>query len=297
MNPTAQLRSFGQSLWLDNITRDLLNSGTLKRYIADLSITLLTSNPTIFDHAIKNSHPMMLRSRKALVRVKAVSRYSWTRSGRHHPGSRLFRAIHDQTNGVDGWVSLEVPPSLAYDATKTLSSAKELFARAARPNVFIKIPGTKEGLQAIEDAIFAGVPINVTLLFSADQYVAAAYAYLRGVERRVEAGLNPVVASVASVFISRWDVAVTDKVPESLRGKLGVTMRATSMPNIKSFWIRDAGSGRLTSAHAPSAFYGQALERRIPSCQILLHQTARRAIHHKYNARRNTPGIWGSRRF
>ena len=200
MNPTAQLRSFGQSLWLDNITRDLLNSGTLKRYIADLSITGLTSNPTIFDHAIKNSSSydaaIMEGSRKG---KSGESLFLDLALDDITQAADLFRAIHDQTNGVDGWVSLEVPPSLAYDATKTLSAAKELFARAARPNVFIKIPGTKEGLQAIEDAIFAGVPINVTLLFSADQYVAAAYAYLRGVERRVEAGLNPVVASVASV--------------------------------------------------------------------------------------------------
>jgi len=223
MNPTAQLRSYGQSLWLDNITRDLLNSGTLERYVTDLSVTGLTSNPTIFDHAIKNSSSYDAaitegsqkgRSGESLFFDLALSDIT--------QAADLFRTIHDQTSGVDGWASLEVAPSLAYDATKTLSAAKELFARADRPNVFIKIPGTKEGLQAIEDAIFAGVPINVTLLFSADQYVAAAYAYLRGIERRIEAGINPVVASVASVFISRWDVAVADKVPDSLRGKLGV---------------------------------------------------------------------------
>jgi transaldolase len=225
MNPTAQLRSYGQSLWLDNITRDLLNSGTLERYVTDLSITGLTSNPTIFDHAIKNnsSYDTAImegsqkgRSGESLFFDLALSDIT--------QAADLFQTIHDQTSGVDGWASLEVPPSLAYDATKTLSVAKELFARADRPNVFIKIPGTKEGLQAIEDAIFAGVPINVTLLFSADQYVAAAYAYLRGVERRIEAGINPVVTSVASVFISRWDVAVTDKVPDTLRGKLGLTV-------------------------------------------------------------------------
>ena len=225
MTPTAQLRGFGQSLWLDNITRDLLDSGTLKRYIADLSITGLTSNPTIFDHAIKNSSSYDAAITEGSRKGKSGESLFFdlalddiTRA------ADLFRPIHNQTSGVDGWASLEVPPSLAYDATKTLSAAKDLFARAGRPNVFIKIPGTKEGLQAIEDAIFAGVPINVTLLFSADQYKAAAYAYLRGVERRIEAGLNPAVASVASVFISRWDVAVTDKVPESLRGKLGVTI-------------------------------------------------------------------------
>jgi transaldolase len=225
MNPTAQLRRFGQSLWLDNITRDLLNSGTLKRYIADLSITGLTSNPTIFDHAIKNSSSYDAAITEGSRKGKSgESLFFDLALDDITQAADLFRPIHNQTSGVDGWASLEVPPSLAYDATKTLSAAKELFARAGRPNVFIKIPGTKEGLQAIEDAIFAGVPINVTLLFSADQYKAAAYAYLRGVERRIEASLNPVVASVASVFISRWDVAVTDKVPESLRGKLGVTI-------------------------------------------------------------------------
>jgi transaldolase len=225
MTPTAQLRSFGQSLWLDNITRDLLNSGTLKRYIADLSITGLTSNPTIFDHAIKNSSSYDAAITEGSRKGKSgESLFFDLALDDITQAADLFRPIHNQTSGVDGWASLEVPPSLAYDATKTLSAAKELFARAGRPNVFIKIPGTKEGLQAIEDAIFAGVPINVTLLFSADQYKAAAYAYLRGVERRIEAGLNPVVASVASVFISRWDVAVTDKIPESLRGKLGVTI-------------------------------------------------------------------------
>lgn len=225
MTPTAQLRGFGQSLWLDNITRDLLNSGTLKRYIADLSITGLTSNPTIFDHAIKNSSSYDAAITEGSRKGKSgESLFFDLALDDITQAADLFWPIYNQTSGVDGWASLEVPPSLAYDATKTLSAAKDLFARAGRPNVFIKIPGTKEGLQAIEDAIFAGVPINVTLLFSADQYKAAAYAYLRGVERRIEAGLNPVVASVASVFISRWDVAVTDKVPESLRGKLGVTI-------------------------------------------------------------------------
>jgi len=240
MTPTAQLRGFGQSLWLDNITRDLLDSGTLKRYIADLSITGLTSNPTIFDHAIKNSSSYDAAITEGSRKGKSGESLFFdlalddiTRA------ADLFRPIHNQTSGVDGWASLEVPPSLAYDATKTLSAAKDLFARAGRPNVFIKIPGTKEGLQAIEDAIFAGVPINVTLLFSADQYKAAAYAYLRGVERRIEAGLNPVVASVASVFISRWDMAVTDKVPESLRGKLGVTIARrvyTEYQNLLNSW-------------------------------------------------------------
>src|SRR5215475_6033722 len=225
MNPTAQLRSYGQSLWLDNITRDLLNSGTLERYVTDLSITGLTSNPTIFDHAIKNSSSYDAaimegaqkgRSGESLFFYLALSDIT--------QAADLFRTIHDQTSGVDGWASLEVPPALAYDATKTLSAAKELFARADRPNVFIKIPGTKEGLQAIEEAIFAGVPINVTLLFSADQYVAAAGAFARGIERRLEAALDPQVDSVASVFISRWDAAVAATASPDLRNRLGVAI-------------------------------------------------------------------------
>ena len=225
MKATALLRDFGQSLWLDNITRDLLNNGMLEHYINDLSITGLTSNPTIFDHAVKNSTAYDAAILEGLRNGKAgaplffdLALQDITRA------ADLFRAAHDRTNGIDGWVSLEVPPSLAYDATSTLAAAKVLFARAARPNVFIKIPGTQEGVSAIEEAIFAGVPINVTLLFSAQQYLAAAEAYLRGIERRIAAGLNPVVESVASVFISRWDVAVANQVPEHLRGQLGVAI-------------------------------------------------------------------------
>ena len=225
MKATGLLRNFGQSLWLDNITRDLLNDGTLKRYIEELSITGLTSNPTIFDHAVKNSAAYDaaivegLRKGKdgeALFFDLALDDITWA--------ADLFRQVHDQTNGVDGWVSLEVSPSLAHDTMKTLAAAKDLSARAGRPNVFIKIPGTPEGLPAIEEAIFAGVPINVTLLFSAEQYIAAAEAYMRGIERRIEAGLNPRVESVASLFVSRWDVAVADKVTENLKGQLGIAI-------------------------------------------------------------------------
>ena len=225
MKATGLLRNFGQSLWLDNITRDLLNDGTLKRYIEELSITGLTSNPTIFDHAVKNSAAYDaaivegLRKGKdgeALFFDLALDDITWA--------ADLFRQVHDQTNGVDGWVSLEVSPSLAHDTMKTLAAAKDLSARAGRPNVFIKIPGTPEGLPAIEEAIFAGVPINVTLLFSAEQYIAAAEAYMRGIERRIEAGLNPRVESVASLFVSRWDVAVADKVTEDLKGQLGIAI-------------------------------------------------------------------------
>ena len=225
MKATKKLHDAGQSLWLDNITRDLLTAGTLKRYIDELSITGLTSNPTIFDHAIKNS-----ASYDATIRDRL-------KSGRSGEGlffeialedlvqaADLFRPVHERTSGVDGWVSLEVSPALAHDTKTTVAEAADLHRRAARPNLFIKIPGTKEGLPAIEQSIFAGVPINVTLLFSREQYLAAAEAYLRGVERRIAAGLNPTVASVASLFISRWDVAVAGKVPAPLVNTLGIAI-------------------------------------------------------------------------
>src|SRR5664280_352321 len=225
MKATQTLHNLGQSLWLDNITRDLLNSGTLKRYIGELSVTGLTSNPTIFDHAIKNSAAYDDAIRDELANGQtgeglffALALDDLTRA------ADLFRPVHDRTNGVDGWVSLEMSPLLAHDTASTIAAAKKLSARAGRPNLFIKIPGTKEGLPAIEEAIFAGVPVNVTLLFSREQYVAAAEAYLRGIERRIAAGLNPQVGSVASMFISRWDAAVAGKVPEALNNRLGIAI-------------------------------------------------------------------------
>src|SRR5437899_10680301 len=209
MKATELLHNVGQSIWLDNITRDLLDSGTLKTYIDDLSVTGLTSNPTIFNHAIKNSSAYSAAIRTKFAQDRSAEEVFFelaledlTRA------ADLFRPIYDRTNGVDGWVSLEVSPLLAYDTAKTLAAAQELHARAGRPNILIKIPGTKEGLPAIEEAIFCGIPVNVTLLFSSDQYLAAAEAFLRGIERRVEAGLDPAVGSVASVFVSRWDGAV-----------------------------------------------------------------------------------------
>jgi transaldolase len=223
MNATTRLHDLGQSLWLDNITRDLLDAGTLKRYINDLSITGLTSNPTIFEHALKDSVAYddairagveAGRSGEALFFDLAIE--DLTRA------ADLFRPIHTLTNGVDGWVSLEVSPLLAHDAASTLQAAKDLFARADRPNLHIKIPGTREGLPAIEEATFAGIPVNVTLLFSRKQYLAAADAWLRGVERRIAAGLDPDVRSVASIFVSRWDVAVASKVPAELKNRLGI---------------------------------------------------------------------------
>src|SRR5438874_2387834 len=225
MKATQLLHNLGQSLWLDNITRDLINSGTLKRYIDELSVTGLTSNPTIFDHAIKNSSSYDAAIRKKLDEGKSGERLFFELAFEDLiRAADLFRPIFDRTNGVDGWVSLEVSPLLAHDTASTLAAAKSLYARARRPNLLIKIPGTKEGLPAIEESIFAGVPINVTLLFSREHYIAAAEAFLRGIERRIDAGLQPNIGSVASVFVSRWDVAVVDKVPHALRGQLGLAV-------------------------------------------------------------------------
>ena len=225
MKPTSVLQNHGQSLWLDNITRELLSSGTLQRYIDEFSVTGLTSNPTIFDHAIKNStdydndiarHASRGRPAEDLFFELALA--DLTRA------ADLLRPVFTRTDGVDGWVSLEVSPFLAHDTQRTIAAARDLSQRAGKSNLFIKIPGTKEGLPAIEAAIFAGVPVNVTLLFSREQYVAAAEAYLRGVERRIEAGLNPAVASVASLFVSRWDVAIAGKVPTELTNRLGIAV-------------------------------------------------------------------------
>jgi transaldolase len=251
MKATQQLHNLGQSLWLDNITRDLLNNGTLERYIAELAITGLTSNPTIFDHAIKNSSSYDRAIRDYASKGKSgeelffeLALEDLTRA------ADLFRPVHDRTNGLDGWVSLEVSPLLAHNTASTLAEAKQLFARANRPNLLIKIPGTKEGLPAIEEAIFAGIPVNVTLLFSPEQYRAVAEAYMRGIERRIDAGLNPKVGSVASVFVSRWDTAVAGKVPPELTNRLGIAIaRRTYQEYVKllgsSRWQRAFNEGAI----------------------------------------------------
>ena len=223
MKATQKLHELGQSIWLDNITRDLLTDGTLKRYIDELSLTGLTSNPTIFDQAVSGSSAYDSAIRAKLKDGKSGEKLFFELAIEDlSQAADMFRPVWDRTSGVDGWVSLEVSPLLAYDSASTGAAAKELHARAQRPNLFIKIPGTKEGLPAIEESIFAGVPVNVTLLFSREQYVAAAEAYLRGIERRIAAGLNPDVGSVASLFVSRWDAAVASKVPEPLRNRLGI---------------------------------------------------------------------------
>jgi transaldolase len=225
MNANRALHELGQSLWLDNITRNLLRTGVLRRYIDELTVTGLTSNPTIFDHAIKNSKDYDDAIRRKLAQGESDEKLFFELALEDVTAAAdLFRPVYDQTCGVDGWVSLEVSPLLAHDTESTVAEAKNLHARAQRPNLLIKIPGTKEGLPAIEEAIFAGIPVNVTLLFSADQYLAAADAFMRGIERRIDQGLKPDVRSVASIFVSRWDVAVAGKVPEALNNQLGIAV-------------------------------------------------------------------------
>jgi len=225
MNATRTLHNIGQSLWLDNITRNWLRTGVLRRYIDERSVTGLTSNPTIFDHAIKNSKDYDDAIKRKLAQGKSEEKLFFELALEDlTEAADLFRPVYDQTCGIDGWVSLEVSPLLAHDTELTIAEVKSLHARAQRPNLLIKIPGTREGLPAIEEAIFAGVPVNVTLLFSDDQYLAAADAFMRGVERRMDAGLKPDVRSVASIFVSRWDVAVAGKVPEALANQLGIAV-------------------------------------------------------------------------
>ena len=250
MNLTSALHDMGQSLWLDNITRDLINSGTLRGYIDKLAVTGLTSNPTIFDHAIRQSTAYdadiarlgpSARSKEDLFFSLAIA--DLTRA------AELFQPIFARTDGVDGWVSLELSPLLAYDTERSAAAARDLYRRAGKPNLFIKIPGTPEGVAAIEEATFAGVPINVTLLFSTEQYIAAADAYWRGIERRIKAGLNPAVPSVASLFISRWDVAANKTVPQTLKNQLGI---AVAQKTYKAYRERLASdrSHRLANAGA-----------------------------------------------
>jgi transaldolase len=225
MKTTQQLHDLGQSLWLDNITRELVNDGTLQRYIDDFSVTGLTSNPSIFDKAIKDGsaydraiHQKTLQGKSGEPLFFELALDDLTRA------ADLFRPVYDATGQIDGRVSLEVSPLLANDTASTVKQAMQLHALGQRPNLFIKIPGTRAGVPAIEQSIFAGVPINVTLLFSCEQYIASAEAYMRGMERRIAAGLDLKVDSVASLFVSRWDVAVKDKVPQALRNRLGIAI-------------------------------------------------------------------------
>jgi transaldolase len=251
MNATKHLHDSGQSIWLDNITRGLLSSGTLRRYVDELDVTGLTSNPTIFDNAITHTSDYDEAIREKLAAGKEGEELFFELAIEDlGEAADLFRPVWERTRGIDGWVSLEVSPLLAYDADSTLAAAVDLHRRAGRPNLYIKIPGTSEGLPAIEQATYAGVPVNVTLLFSTEHYLAAADAYLRGIERRVASGLDPAVGSVASVFVSRWDSAVADRVPAELRNTLGIalnrqTYRAYRDLHESDRWQRLANQGAL----------------------------------------------------
>ena len=246
---TKKLQDLGQSLWVDNISREMLETGTLARYIADYCVTGLTSNPTIFEHAVGqgNFYDKSI-TRLTKLHDSAEELFFALALEDLTTAADLFRPVFDATAGLDGWVSLEVSPLLADNAAGTIQAAAELHAAANRPNLFIKIPGTAAGVEAIEESIFAGVPVNVTLLFSAAQYLAAAQAYMRGIERRIEAGLNPNVPSVASLFVSRWDVAVQAKVAATLRNQLGI---AIAMRTYKAYrdlltsprWMQLAAAG------------------------------------------------------
>jgi transaldolase len=245
-SPAQQLRERGQSIWLDNITRTLLTSGTLARYVDELSVTGLTSNPTIFDKAIEGSDAYDEAIRDSAADGEALLFELAIEDLR--AAADLFRPAHERTAGLDGWVSLEVSPDLADGAAATVAQAVRLHAQAGRPNLFIKIPGTRAGIDAIEEATFRGVPVNVTLLFSCGQYLAAAEAYLRGIERRIAAGRDPMVHSVASLFVSRWDVAVADTVPPELRNRLGIAVATQTYAAYRELlaserWRRLRGAG------------------------------------------------------
>src|SRR5215813_5164001 len=251
MNPTKQLHDIGQRLWLDNISRELLVKGTLERYINDYSITGLTSNPTIFDLAIRNSGFYDDSIREKIAQGKSGEQLFFELAMEDlTQAADPFRAIYDSTNGLDGWVSLEVSPLLAYNTQSTIKEVRQLHAQSRRPNILIKIPGTPEGVPAIEESTFEGVPVNVTLLFSREQYVASAEAYMRGIERRIAAGRDPRIRSVASVFVSRWDKAVTGKVPAPLQNRLGIAIAKRTYKGYRELlsserWQKLAQAGAL----------------------------------------------------
>lgn len=251
MNRTRQLQDLGQSLWLDNITREMLDNGALRDDIANGLITGLTSNPTIFEKAIATTAAYDEGiSEKSNAGKSGEALFMELALEDLRRAADLFRPVFDATGGIEGWVSMEVSPLLAADSAGTIVAAKRMHAQADRVNLFVKIPGTPEGVLAIEEAVYAGVPTNVTLLFSPGHYVAAAHAYLRGIERRIAAGLDPRVASVASLFVSRWDSAINDKVPAALRNRLGIaigqlTYRAYRELLASDRWLNLARQGAL----------------------------------------------------
>jgi len=276
MNRTKNLQDLGQSLWLDNITREILDDGTLRRYIDEFSITGLTSNPTIFDQAIGNTaaYDDGIREKSAGGQSGEALFVELALEDLRRAAD-MFRPAFDATGGVDGWASMEISPLLAMDTAGSIEAAARIYRQGNRPNLFVKIPGTPAGIPAIEESIFAGVPINVTLLFSCEQYLAAAEAYLRGVERRVAVGLDPGVSSAASLFVSRWDKAVSERVPAELQNRLGIAVAARTYrayrellasPRWRKLATAGARSQRLLWAstgskdpNAPETLYIEAL--------------------------------------
>jgi transaldolase len=280
MNPTALLHRAGQSLWLDNITRDLLTSGTLARYIAELSVTGLTSNPTIYDRAIGGSSAYDEAIRRTAAGGADPESIFFALALEDLRGAAdLFRPIFDRTNGVDGYVSLEVSPLLADDAPATIREAARLHGLGGRPNLFIKIPGTAAGLTAIEETIFAGIPVNVTLLFSPSQYLACAEAYTRGIERRVEAGRSAFVGSVASVFVSRWDGAVAGRVGDDLKLRLGVAVGQRAYLEYRRFFASDRWSRLLNEGARPQRLLFASTGTKDPSASDVMYVEALAAPH------------------
>jgi transaldolase len=280
MHNTTLLQRAGQSVWLDNITRDLLDRGTLERYVGDLGVTGLTSNPTIYDKAIGATAAYDDAIRDAAGRgLDAEATFFELAVDDLTRAADLFRPVHDRTGGVDGYVSLEVSPLLAYDTAATAAEAARLHETCGRPNLFIKIPGTPEGLAAIEDSIAAGVPVNVTLLFSPAQYLAQAEAYTRGVERRVEAGLPPFVGSVASVFVSRWDGAVADAVPADLQLQLGLAIGRACYAEYRRFFATDRWQRLLNEGARPQRLLFASTGTKDPSASDILYVEGLAAPH------------------
>ncbi|HEY2345544.1 MAG TPA: transaldolase [Xanthomonadaceae bacterium] len=275
MDRTKALHDLGQSLWLDNITREILDDGTLARYIADFSVTGLTSNPTIFDEAIAGT---------SAYDADILAMAEQGRAGEDtfielalddlRRAADLFRPVHDATGGVDGWVSMEVSPLLAADTAGTIAAAKAIHAQADRANLFVKIPGTPEGVPAIEEAIFAGVPVNVTLLFSREHYLASAEAWLRGIERRIAAGLDPKVASVASLFVSRWDKAAADQVPDDLKNKLGIAIGQRTWKAYRELLASDRMQGIIAAGGMPQRLLWASTGTKDPKASDVLYVEA-----------------------
>jgi transaldolase len=280
VNSTCTLHAAGQSLWLDNIHRAMLDDGTLERYVRDLCLTGLTSNPTIFHHAIANTpgYDASIRARLA-EGEDAEQLFLELACEDLQRAADIFAPVHERTAGVDGWVSLEVSPLLAYDAEATARMARRLWERAARANLLIKIPGTKEGLSAIEETIFAGIPVNVTLLFSSEQYLAAADAYLRGIERRIQAGRHPVVGSVASLFVSRWDRAVHGKVAQPLANKLGLAVAARTYRAYRELLASDRYQRLFNSGARPQRLLWASTSTKDPAAPDTLYVEGLAAPH------------------